>query len=288
MTQSEGEQSPSIKRQLWLEAAERECVRLLAAIGVIVPVQSVRISIGWPGKGGYRGKAIGECWHAEASSDAHREVFISPKLADSVTIMGTLIHELIHASLPPTAKHGPLFKAPALAVGLEGKMTATVVGDQLRDTFKQWIADNGEYPSGGLSPGAGMKKQTTRYLKCCCETCGYTVRVVNKWVQVALPQCPDPECADYHADMALEGAEEASSPIPAPVPPPEPPKAPEPSPKPPKQAKAAKPKPVKATKASAPPAAKPKERVHAPSDPKPPQGKQRIKWRGGYIDELPA
>jgi len=284
MTQSEGEQSPSIKRQLWLEAAERECVRLLAAIGVIVPVQSVRISIGWPGKGGYRGKAIGECWHAEASSDAHREVFISPKLADSVTIMGTLIHELIHASLPPTAKHGPLFKAPALAVGLEGKMTATVVGDQLRDTFKQWIADNGEYPSGGLSPGAGMKKQTTRYLKCCCETCGYTVRVVNKWVQVALPQCPDPECADYQADMTLGGeaeegpekAPEPFNPIPAPPVAPEPPKA----------------KPTKA--ASAPKAEKPK-RVHVakpidppPSEPPKAPGKQRIKWRGGYIDELPA
>lgn len=38
------------------------------------------------------------------------------------------------------------------------------------------------------------KKQTTRLLKCECETCGYTARIARKWLELAgAPLCPVPD-----------------------------------------------------------------------------------------------
>jgi hypothetical protein len=149
----------------------------------------VRVTIGFPSTGG-RSNRIGECWSPEASSDRFAEVFISPRLIESVTILGTLTHELIHAGVGTKAGHGVAFKRPALAVGLVGKMTATTVGEPLKATFRAWIAEHGEYPAGGLLIDS-RKKQTTRLLKCECGECGYVVRVASKWLaEAGAPICP--------------------------------------------------------------------------------------------------
>lgn len=34
-------------------------------------------------------------------------------------------------------------------------------------------------------------KQPTRMLKCFCENCGYTIRATAKWLNIAIPNCPN-------------------------------------------------------------------------------------------------
>lgn len=264
--------STSIERQQWLEAGRTFCVGLLASVDCNVP-ESVRVTIGWPSTGG-RGKRIGECWDAVASTDGHFEVFISPRLTDSVTILATLLHELIHAAVG--SKHGKAFKRPAVAAGLEGKMTATVPGEALKATFQQWIKANGPYPAGGLNL-TERKKQSTRMLKCACDECGYTVRTAAKWLaEYGPPQCPNPEHEGrvMVADVPEDDEGEPESP-PPPPPAPKPPRKPKPAPEPPK-APETKPAPKPSTrkargKAKAEPAPKPEGvvtfTVETPDDP---------------------
>lgn len=218
----------SAERQAWLEQGRALCVRLLSAAGCAVP-DNVRVTIGWPSTGG-RGARIGECWDAIASTDGQFEVFVSPRLTNSVDILGVLAHELIHAAVGTKAKHGKAFKHLAVALGLTGKMTATKVGDELRATFQAWIEEHGEYPAGGLNLSE-RKKQTTRMLKCECSQCGYTIRTASKWLaEYGPPLCPNPE-HEGHAMTAQEPEDEDE-----PMPKPEPPKPP-PAPSKPKKAK---------------------------------------------------
>jgi hypothetical protein len=179
--------TPSALRQEWLEAATVELRTLFADKGHEVP-ENVRISIGWP-KGG-KATTIGQCFYAEGSSDKHNEIFISPVLRDTLQIVATLAHELVHAIAGKDAGHKAPFKRIAVAIGLEGKMTETTAGAGFVEWFEPVRERIGEYPGGSLVP-TGRKKQTTRMIKCSCEGCGYTVRTTQKWLEDAgAPICP--------------------------------------------------------------------------------------------------
>jgi hypothetical protein len=191
--------TPSAIRQAWLERATEMLRPTFKQHGTEIP-ETLRVSIGTPW--GTR-KAIGQCWHSTASSDGHREVFVSPMLGDADHILATLAHELVHASLPDKTKHGPAFAKLAKAIGLEGKMTATVAGDRFKETIETIKEEIGEYPGGSLDPSQnGAKKQTTRMLKVECEECGYVARTSRKWIeQMGAPYCADPD----HGPMKIEG-----------------------------------------------------------------------------------
>jgi hypothetical protein len=182
--------SPSLLRQQWLEKAVDALRNLFERKGFDVPA-NVRVSIGWPKGSHGKGRAIGQCWGYEGSSDKHNEIFISPEIADvSEYVIATLAHELVHATVGIKAGHKAPFKRVALAIGLEGAMTATVAGEELTQWALGVIARIGKIPAGSLSP-AQRKKQSTRLLKCECADCGYTVRVTRKWVENAgEPICP--------------------------------------------------------------------------------------------------
>jgi hypothetical protein len=179
-------------REQWLEAAVRLMAPLFTAKGYEVP--GVRVSCGFPSKGALAKKKmrIGECWYKEITVDGIAQLFISPLLRDHVEVIGTLVHEVVHAVCGAKAKHGAQFKKCAVAVGLEGKMTATVAGKELIEMIEGWMKDLGAYPHQGLKPGTKPeKKQTTRMVKCECEKCGYAVRTSRKWLDEAgAPLCP--------------------------------------------------------------------------------------------------
>lgn len=189
VTAEEIERFPSAERHEWLEDAGHYAAKLLRDRTDLEVPKAVRVSVGWPGLGR---KAIGSCWHLKASGDGHREIFISPVLEDGVQIVATLIHEMIHASLPDDAKHGKLFGKPARAVGLEGKLTATYAGEELEGLIKAWVETRGQYPAKGLLKSLGAeKKQTTRMLKvsCCREHEEYVVRMSRAQFERAAPIC---------------------------------------------------------------------------------------------------
>lgn len=175
-------------RHEWLEAAREWCSRAMVKGGYEVP-QNVRVSIGFTGSR-HGKKAIGACWYPEAVSDGHHEVFIGPHIKDPVEIVGVVMHELIHVVAGQEAKHGPKFREIALKLGLEGKMTATVVSDGLREVIEGRFLAHHPYPAGMINV-AMRKKQTTRLLKVACPHCGYTARTTAKWIDAAGPPiCP--------------------------------------------------------------------------------------------------
>jgi hypothetical protein len=189
---SAAQASPSMTRQHWLECSLVELRRSFAKLGYDVPAK-VRVSIGWPhgargGKGG--ADTIGQCWYDSGSSDKHHEIFISPSQGDGARIIDILAHELCHVIAGPKAKHGAAFKAVAVAIGLTGKMTATVAGEPMKELAADIIRKHGKYPGGKLSALRKIGKQGTRLLKCECETCGYIARVTRKWIDdVGEPTC---------------------------------------------------------------------------------------------------
>ena len=184
-------------REEWLEEATAE-IKAQVLTGDVINNKDnratewppIRLSCGWPGGRGNKNKASGECWSAACSADKTVEIFVSPVLADPVEVLAVVVHELIHA-IRPRAGHKAPFKRVAVAAGLEGKMTATVAGDQLRGTLATMAAALGEYPHATLSQLGGKKKQGTRLKKVGCPDCGYVCRVTASWLDdVGAPLCP--------------------------------------------------------------------------------------------------
>lgn len=173
---------------------------------------AIRFTCGFPSN---RKKFSGECWSSQASRDGHYEIFVTPKLDDALQVAGVIVHELIHAAVGTDAKHGPKFARVALALGLEGKMTATTTGAALAAQLRAITDRLGPYPHASLRElDPDKKKQTTRLIKCECPECGYTARVTRKWLDVAPLHCPNDEAhaveRDYYlvADQPTEEGED--------------------------------------------------------------------------------
>lgn len=189
-------------REAWLQ---RLVVKLRPMYGTELP-ETVHVSVGFPSKG-IRSKAVGECWHRNASADGAPQVYVHPGIDDPVEVAAILVHELIHACRPDAA-HGAGFRELAVPLGLEGRMTATVAGPALTERLISIVAKIGPYPHpalmGCVVPTGG--KQSTRMLKVQCATCDYTVRTTRKWLDVGLPSCPEGDVME----LVDSGDEEAA------------------------------------------------------------------------------
>jgi hypothetical protein len=178
-------------REDWLE----QMIELLRSdfeqIGSPLP-EKIRVSCGFPSKSALSPtkRRIGECWGVESSEDKSFQVFISPFLKESLEVTATLVHELVHTAVGIDCKHRGPFPRVAKAIGLEGKMTATVAGAALIARIRELIEKLGEYPHARLVATNKPKTQSTRMLKVVCKTCGCVVRMTRKWLDDAgLPTC---------------------------------------------------------------------------------------------------
>ena len=186
-------------REEWLQSA----VELLKPVfkektGLSLP--RVRVSVGWPSRGGTGAgsRVIGQCWNTCAAADGVPQIFISPVLGDSIKVLETLVHELVHALDDCESGHRGAFRRIALNVGLEGKMTATHAGGPLWSDLVLIRGYLGSYPHSPLSVSAATKTQTTRMLKIQCmewheddpDLDGYSVRTTAKWLDRGFPLCP--------------------------------------------------------------------------------------------------
>lgn len=176
-------------REAWLQRAIKMMRPGIEAAGLELP-ETVHASFGWPSRGGLSSKnrTIGQCWHCETSEDGFPHVFISPLIEEDVEVLAVLLHELIHAC--GIKGHRGDFARPARALGLEGKMTATVPGDGLREELTRMAQKLGASGHRKITPSAQLPKQGTRMLKVLCGECGYTVRTTQKWIDVGMPTCP--------------------------------------------------------------------------------------------------
>jgi hypothetical protein len=155
-------------------------------------VPPVRVACGLPSVGAFsvKKRRVGECWNPAASADGVSEIFVSPTVADSVEVLGILAHEIVHAVVGCKHGHKGPFRRAALGIGLRGKMTATVPGDELAERLHALVGVLGAYPHATLDRSM-RKKQGTRMLKVECPDCGYTCRVTRKWLDSSgTPTCP--------------------------------------------------------------------------------------------------
>ena len=186
----------TINREQWLTLATSHLrAHFLAEAALTVP-QNVRVSCGFPSKSalGTKSRRVGECWGDEASATKTFEVFVSPLLDDARAVAHTLAHELVHATVGIRAKHGAAFKRVALAIGLTGKMTATVPGPKFDAWWNTVGATLPPYPHGALS-AMSRDKQKTRLVKVECGECAaegepYLVRMSAKTLERGAPHCP--------------------------------------------------------------------------------------------------
>lgn len=189
--------APSLTREHWLNKAAEAILDQFAHVFELhfgevglEHLANLHVSTGFPSTGGLS-KVIGECWAARASADeVTHHIFINPRLTEIVEVIATLAHEMVHAADDGEHKHrGPFLRA-CRDMGLEGKATATVAGEEFREWAQGLDRQIGEYPHVGLTPLATKKKQGTRMLKLEAPCCGYVARTTKKWIDVGLPSCP--------------------------------------------------------------------------------------------------
>lgn len=83
---------------------------------------NIRVSVGFI-KGS--SSAIGICCDVDNSTDDTWEIFICPTQDDPLSVLETLLHELVHTAVGLECGHKGDFKEVALKLGFAGKMTAT-------------------------------------------------------------------------------------------------------------------------------------------------------------------
>lgn len=194
----------NINRETWLnELTSQFITPHFEANGYTIPA-NVRMACSLTSKKAH----IGECWSSIASQDNHYEIMIAPSIADSSRVADILIHELCHAVVGIAEGHNKVFAKCAKAVGLEGKMTATTATEGLKAKIAEWVAVLGEYPHAPLMQ-SNAKKQSTRMIKCVCSKCEYQVYTSRKWIEIALPVCPDLDCEANGWEMTVNLPEES-------------------------------------------------------------------------------
>lgn len=178
-------------REQWLNEGVLALSPMFNRLNKKIP-DKLRVSCGWPSKGAFGAsrKTIGECWNYQYSSTGHHELFISPAIADPIKVLATLVHEVIHAAVGVEEKHAGMFKIVAVAMGLEGKMTATVPGARLMDDLKAIHKKLGDYPHTAIDKTDKEKeKKPSSMIKAECK-CGYKIQVSRKlYEEYGVPEC---------------------------------------------------------------------------------------------------
>lgn len=187
-------------REQWLEAAIEEFRPTFEQIGYPLP-ERVHVSCGWGyGKAHAEAKDIaGQCWSGTQSEDSYPHVFIGPMLHRPVEVLGTLIHELIHAALDPEMSHGKSFKAAATTLGLVGPMRATVPDLPTGLQYEMLAAEGGvlgPYPHSPIEllPSLSVNDPAARPVVAVGGGRGTTAPApqVSRWLNVRCPDCMGP------------------------------------------------------------------------------------------------
>ena len=135
-------------REAWLEQAVIYLRDYMATHGILLST-SPRVSCGFPSRGGER-RTVGQCFSAKVCEDGRSQVFVSPRIAESVDVLGILLHELIHAAVGVEHKHGKKFSQAARKVGLIRPWKATTVGTTLRPVLERFVVLLGPYPHAAI------------------------------------------------------------------------------------------------------------------------------------------
>jgi hypothetical protein len=135
-------------REQWLSEAVVELTPILKRHKLEL-APNVRVSCGFPSKGGAskERRITGETWPAAATFDNSVQIFVTPLEDNPTTVLGILIREMVHASLPDDEGCGPNFKAACKEIGLEGRAKNMTPGLDLIKRLDEVADKLGEYPN---------------------------------------------------------------------------------------------------------------------------------------------
>ena len=191
-------------RELWLTRLAKEIEKLFKTAGAPV-LPAYRVTCGWPSRKALtrKNKVIGQCFDKSCSKDKTTELIISMFIDNEMDAAAILAHEMIHASVGTAAGHGKPFRDVALAIGLTGKMTATVAGPEFIKWIKPVLKKLGKYPHATVDASSATRKQGTRLIKVACPNHPeYSVRMSRLWLdayEFGAPDCPNCGARMYEA-----------------------------------------------------------------------------------------
>lgn len=185
-------------REAWLNHVAHLMRPMFAKVGFPLPPK-IRITMSLTNKS----RAIGVCYDPQCSADGSYEILVRLDRFEPVDVAAILAHELAHAAVGVQAGHKGPFGILARAIGLEGKLTATVPGEAFTRAVQPLLREVGPFPHAALNwggPRTGPKKQGTRMLKVTCPECGLVARMTRKWIEeVGAVLCP------AHGTMVVDG-----------------------------------------------------------------------------------
>ena len=192
-----------LDRETWLTECAQFILDDIIAPHCDIPNTQFRISIGFPS--GKPSKVLAQCWKTEASADGVSEIFVSPTVDDSIDILAALTHELIHFTDNCASGHQNHFAKVARLVGLEGKLTATVAGQDLQTLLALYVDLLGPIPHAKLDATlSGKPKQKTRMLKVECndQACGFSFRTTQTHIDALHAESICPACSASFLKLA--------------------------------------------------------------------------------------
>lgn len=148
----------TITREEWLKRAVRALRPLLERKGNVTMRRRWQVSMSLASNK----KAVGQCWYEGSSTSGQTaNILICPTHQLPVDVLDTLLHEMVHASLPLGTHHGAKFVRVCKAVGLtEGKPTEAHAGPELRELLKRLAAVLGDFPHDPMKVSTAKKQGT--------------------------------------------------------------------------------------------------------------------------------
>jgi hypothetical protein len=176
-------------REEWLsECADLMLLELFTPITTIRSSMRIKVSVGYAPNTKANSNVIGCCLSSVCSGEGYNEIFISPTINDSSTVLATLAHEICHAIDDNKSGHRGEFARLARAVGLAGKLTATTAGDKLQTSIDEYIDIMGEIPHSAVDLSS-KPRQKNRNLKVWCDSCGFkfntSITQINHVIETA-------------------------------------------------------------------------------------------------------
>jgi hypothetical protein len=194
-------------REDWLTAAITSLRPVFSGHGINLPSR-IRATCGLPSTF-TRSGTLAECWADTDSADQTHEIMVSPTLADPAQVLAQLVGALAHAAPGAMSHTSNAYVEAAANLGLcpAGDNWRMVQGaEDFAQAYAGVLSSLGAYPHAPLNVGT-KKTQSTRMLKAICPTCGYTVRLSQKWADKGLPTCPT-EGDMFALESQLSAAEE--------------------------------------------------------------------------------
>lgn len=176
----------------WYRKAVDAFKRTFKDLGYEIPVYD--ISSGFTDAGTRVTRVLGQCWTNNASSKGRPHIFLNPRYTEPVGLIAVVLHEVIHATVGVDQGHRGKFRSVAQSLGFIPPLKYINIDDDLKGKCETIAARLGEFPRSAFV--AKIRKQTTRLIKCVCETCGFTFRTTKFWIEQSGNdlRCPDESC----------------------------------------------------------------------------------------------